>query len=343
VRPAILGISYSGWCAMYLYVTGGRQRRIREVEDEWVLYDRALILRLDSDTGTSEVAVTYETPPEARPEGASSVLFKHATLRGSHLYVCTSTEVLIYQVPAFRQIGYVSLPCFNDLHHVSVTEQGRLLVVSTGLDAVFEVTVEGHVTREWSVLGEDPWQRFSRAIDYRKVVTTKPHLSHPNFVFTLGEEVWSTRFEQRDAVCLTAPGQRIDLGGEKPHDGVSFGEHLYFTSVDGHLVAVDARTLRIDKVIDLNALHAGRSSLLGWCRGIFVVDARRVWVGFTRVRKTRFRENLNWIKHAFRETEMPTHIACYDLAAGRCLQEIPLEAAGLNIVFSTLPALSENG
>ena len=78
--------------------------------------------------------------------------------------------------------------------------------------------------------------------------------------------------------------------------------------------------------------------MLGWCRGLLPLDSRRLWVGFTRVRKTRFKENLLWVKHAFRDRERPTHMALYDLAEKKLLQEIDLEKFGMNVVFGMYPA-----
>jgi hypothetical protein len=69
------------------------------------------------------------------------------------------------------------------------------------------------------------------------------------------------------------------------------------------------------------------------------VDDRRLWVGFTRVRKTKFTENVMWIKHAFKEKERPTHIALYDIEEKVCLQEIDLEPYGINIIFGIHPAM----
>ncbi len=71
-----------------------------------------------------------------------------------------------------------------------------------------EVTPEGEILREWSVIGEDTWARFSRQIDYRKVPTTKPHRSHPNFAFLLEGDIWTTRCDQKDAICLTGRAHR---------------------------------------------------------------------------------------------------------------------------------------
>jgi hypothetical protein len=133
----------------------------------------------------------------------------------------------------------VSLPCFNDLHHVAPSWDGNLLVVSTGLDLVLKINREGEVLNEWSVTGDDTWQRFSRSVDYRRVETTKPHGSHPNFVFEIGDEVWATRLKQCDAVCLNQPGKRMYIG-HQPHDGVVFGQYVYFTCVDGFVAIFEA-------------------------------------------------------------------------------------------------------
>jgi hypothetical protein len=326
----------------FLYLLGGRQRKsLFKHEEEQRLYETALILRLNTSDGTISSEVEYKSPPQARASEESSNVFKSATLVGNTLYTCTSTEVLIFEVPSFKRIGYVSLPCFNDLHHVAPTHDGNLLVANTGLDMVVKFTREGQVLAEMSVLGEDPWSRFSRDVDYRKVETTKPHHSHPNAVFELGEEVWVTRLSQKDAICLTSPGKRINIEVQRPHDGLVRGDRIYFTTVDGRVVIANRHTLEVDRIVDLNEIQKVRNQndeVLGWCRGILPIDERRVWVGFTRVRKTKFTENVLWIKHAFKEKERPTHIALYDIDEGNCLQEIDIERYGMNVIFGIYPA-----
>jgi hypothetical protein len=324
-----------------LYVLGARQRNLLvKSEEEWNLYESALILRLDTETGEVRTCVEYQSPAEARAHDNSSNVFKAGTLIGNTLYACTSTEVLIFQLPEFKQIGYVSLPCFNDVHHVTPSSDGNLLAASTGLDMVVKFTPAGKVLEQWNVLGEDPWTRFSRETDYRKVESTKPHKSHPNFVFELDGEVWVTRFRQRDAIALSGSGKRVDIAVQTPHDGLVHGEHIYFTTVDGRVVIANRRTLKVDEIIDLKPID-GQKSLLGWCRGLLPVDERKIWVGFTRVRKTNLQENVLWVKHIFREgmTVKPTHISLYDIAEKQCLQEFDLEPHGMNIVFSIFPAV----
>ena len=215
-----------------LYAVGGRQRTRTINVEEWNRYNGGLILVLDPDRKEVLQQHDYLTPEQFRPSTPSpSILFKSATLQDDRIYVCTQTEVMVYRLPGFEVEHHVSLPCFNDVHHVVPTASGSLLIAVTGLDLVLEISVDGEVLREWSVTPDDTWDRFSREVDYRKRETTKPHQSHPNFVFQNADDVWVTRFEQKDAICLTAPGKRIDIGIERAHDGFVFGGKVYFLSL----------------------------------------------------------------------------------------------------------------
>lgn len=317
-------------------VTGGKQGSLRPLfADDFYWYDYAagLILQVDTEVGRVEKCVEYVTPPTARAENGP-VIFKSSAIAGNTLYVCTQTEVLIYCLPDFRPGGYLSLPCFNDLHHVTPSKNGNLLLANSGLEMVMEVQPDGGIVNLWNVLGEDPWERFSPEIDYRMGVNTKPRRAHPNFVFTVGEEVWATRFEKRDAICLTRPDKRIPVEIERVHDGVVHQGSVFFTTVNGNIVRADPHAQKVVEVWDLNRMHPD-GSLLGWCRGLYL-EGSKAWVGFSRVRPTRFREALSWVRQGF-NLSYPTHIACYDLEAKVCLQEINLEEYGIHALFSILP------
>jgi hypothetical protein len=319
----------------FVYVIGGQQRAPRAALDDdpnWYSYQRGLILRVDLDTGDADICAEYQSPPEACASG-DPVLFKSGTAVGDRLFVCTQTEILVYTIPEFERIGYVSLPCFNDVHHVYPTPRHTLLVANSGLEMVLEVTLDGEIRREWNVLGEDPWAGFSRAIDYRKGVSTKPHRAHPNFVTMIGDDIWVTRFEKRDALCLT-DRRRIDIGIERVHDGIVHHGRMYFTTVNGHIVIANPDTQCVERVIDLTGM-AEQHTLVGWCRSL-MLDEERVWVGFSRIRPTRFRETLSWIRTGFSKS-LPTHIACFDLHRRRQLALIDLEQHGLNAVFGIYP------
>ncbi len=326
-----------------LYVTGGRQRASAERQEEWHRFAGALILGCESDGGGVRSLVDYQSPPEVCPDNQPSVVFKAGSRCGDELHVCTQTEVLRYRLPDFRRLGHLSLPFFNDLHHVTPTPWGTLLVAVTGLDVVAELSRDGVLLRCWDVLGDEPWRRFSRDVDYRRVATTKPHLSHPNAVFTIAEDIWVTRFEQRDAICLTRPRLRIDIAIERPHDGCVFDGLVYFTTVDGHVVKADPQRGEVLAVWPLAAL-IGCTAPLGWCRGLKVVSEDQVVVGFSRLRWTRFSENVAWAKSRLRSAlrvashvrPQPTRIVALDLRRGEVLWQANLEDQGMHAVFSIL-------
>jgi len=323
-----------------VYVIGGQQRQLRPLlagAQDWYAYQKGLIFLIDLERGTVERCVECVSPPEACAEHDPVILFKSGTCHDNKLYVCTQTEVLVYALPHFAQVGYISLPCFNDLHHVRPTPEGTLLVANTGLDMVLELTPEGEILREWSTLGGDPWAPFSRELDYRKGISTKPHRSHPNHLFYVGPEIWATRFEQKDAISLNHPERRIPIGIERPHDGVPHDGRIYFTTVNGHIVIANQATLSVETVIDLNTMHDS-NRLSGWCRGI-LIDGDTILVGFSRLRPTKIRANVSWVKNNFKQFA-PTHLACYDLARKSCLFEIDLEPYDLNAVFSIFPGPS---
>lgn len=318
-----------------LYITGGRQSLSRPLltgGQEWYCYEAGIILHVDTETGHVETCVEYVSPSGTCAPG-DPILFKAGAVYDGRLYVCTQTEILIYALPEFKKVGYVSLPCFNDVHHVRPTPDGNLLVANSGLEMVLEIEPSGRLRREWNVLGEDPWERFSKETDYRQGVNLKPHRAHPNHVFYIGDDIWATRFEQKDALCLTRPGRRLDIGIERVHDGVIHGGRVYLTTVNGHLVIANPDTLTIEETVNLNTLHP-ENNLLGWCRGL-LPDRDKVWIGYSRIRPTKFREAVSWVRNGFSQA-LPTHIACYDLARKNCLIEINLEDHGLHAVFSIL-------
>jgi hypothetical protein len=325
--------------ARRLYVVGGQQRGLRSMSDaladHWYEYQKALAIELDTASRQARTVLEYVTPAEACSPEDPAILFKAGTLVGDRLYACTQTEVMVYALPSFERLAYVSLPMFNDVHHVRPTPTGNLLVANTGLDTVVEVTHDGEVVSVQNVLGEDPWGRFSVDVDYRRVRTTKPHLAHPNYLFYIGEEAWATRFEQRDAVSLVDASRRIPIGLERVHDGIVDGDRVHFTTVDGKVAIADTRSLEVVEVIDLTQLHPP-DMLLGWARGLYV-DGPFLWVGFSRIRPTKFRENVGWVLRGLKR-DFGTHVGCYDLQSRRCLGQIAVEEFDMGAIFGIYPA-----
>ena len=321
-----------------IWIAGGEQHGVPHWTREWRLYKTAVVVKAE---GRSLARVLeYQSPPEHCPDETPSIVFKAGTIQDDTAYLCTQTEVLICDVPSFTVRRVISHPCFNDLHHVALAPDGRLFVAVTGLDAVAELAPDGVLLRLTSVLGGSVWDRFSQNVDYRKVVTTKPHRSHPNFVFFLDEKPWVTRFQQRDAVPLdgnSAGRPPFEVAAEGIHDGHVAQDSVCFTSVNGQIVRFDLIS-GTRSVIDLNSIrHPDDQRPLGWCRGL-LVDRGGAWVGFSRIRYTALRQNIDWVRRGFRESDRlpprPTRIARYDLDTRTLVSEIDLEPAGLNAVFS---------
>jgi hypothetical protein len=327
-----------------MYVVGGQHRPSAPRRKGYEGFRKALILALNEDGSYIRTSVAYQSPPTACPVENGSILFKAASLAQQRLYVCTETEILIYRVPEFTLDNYISLPMFNDLHHVTPSRNGSLFVACTGLDAVLELSETGETIREWDLSGQGLWTRFDSNTDYRKIASTQPHLVHPNFVFLQDDQVWVTRLEQRDAFRLVPFGARIPIDLERPHDGIVVDNKVYFTTVDGHVVRADLPRGRVEAVFNLAQLFSTNHPL-GWCRGLKVLDHDRVIVGFSRLRPTRLQRNIHWAvrklksaggAEAIKWDAFPTRIACLDLARGRIFWETNLECYGMNAVFSIL-------
>ena len=119
---------------------------------------------------------------------------------------------------------------------------------------------ENSVVNEWVTSDEELWERFSRDVDYRRVATTKPHWSHPNYVYFVGDELWVTRCAQGDALCLSERRPPIQIGERAVHDGLVREGSIYFTVVSGEVVVVDPEAAEIRRRYDLNAIAGGGRS-----------------------------------------------------------------------------------
>ncbi len=327
--------------AQRLLVTGGEQREHAAWTKEYHHYHKGVLATVDLPSRRAERRLEHVTAPELRAPFMPSIVFKSATLAGDRLYLSTETEVLILSHPDLTPIAHLTHPAFNDVHHV-LPWRGGLLVASSGLDLVIEFDAELRAIGFLPVIDEPLWSRFSPDVDYRTVQTTKPHRSHPNFLFELDGEPWVTRAQQMDAVCLHDRSKRIEIGVALVHDGVVAGDYVFFTTVNGHVAVAHARTHELECRIDLAEISE-TDTPLGWSRGL-LVEGSEAWVGFSRLRPTRLYENLRWFKRQLtargdEPTEVrPTRIARYDLARRRLIEEIDLEPVGLGALFSILPS-----
>lgn len=327
-----------------ILVSGGRQRAKALDLQEWQAYQSGVIVAVDSQTLEPVKVVEYQTPSPYCPDRLPSIVFKAGDLSkdGKQLLVCTQTEILEFDTRSWENSFHFSHPTFNDLHHVCYQGDDNLLVANTGLDQVIKIRRNqenghaGEIVETWSTGTTPTWEKFDPAIDYRKRSTTKPHECHPNFVFSHRGKNFATRFHQQDAVDLSQPDFQIKIGAGNPHDGLVRENHVTFTTTNGHVCVFDLESGNELSRINLNSINESEQQL-GWCRGICYESDFSAWVGFSRIRPTRFRQNLSWIKQGFKSRgeygTRPTRIAKYDLQQKKIVHEIDLEKVGLNAVF----------
>jgi len=323
----------------FLYLTGGRQN-VGTDSYETKRCNAALLLQVNVETKKVTKLIEYVTPIEYKAEVDASVVFKAGSIHGDKIYLCTTTEVLIYRLSDMELLHHISHPYFNDLHHVCPGNENTILVACTGLDAVFELSLDGSLVNEWSVLADDIWTRFSKDTDYRKILSTKPHYSHPNFLFSIENEIYCNRLMQRDAVCLSnSKLKSFNYEIQPGHDGLVRDDKVYFTTVNGNILIFDALGRKCIKKIDLNEIY-NVTYALGWCRGIEVLDENRLIVGFSRLRPTKWKENVDWVRHhlPFKKSkpELATRIACINIPESVVEWTINLEENDFGEIFSIM-------
>ena len=62
-----------------------------------------------------------------------------------------------------------------------------------------------------------------------------------------------------------------------------------------------------------------------------------MWVGFSRIRPTKFRENVGWVLRGLKR-DFGTHVGCYDLRTRQSLAQFAVEDFGLSAIFGIYPA-----
>ena len=159
--------------------------------------------------------------------------------------------------------------------------------------------------------------------DLRTIASTKPHLAHPNYCFVLDDEVWVTRCDFMDAVCVNNPNKRIFIGDGLVHDGVVKGKYIYFTTVNGRIKVFDKKTLQLCTDIDL-AIVAPHWK--GWFRGIVPITSGLVLIAMSKPRPS---------KRRILSTQQSA-LLLVDIFSNAVLQDWDLGDLGLDAVFSVL-------
>ena len=323
-------------------ITGAMTRPNASKLGEGKLYEKARLVRYHTEDRHTEILLEINEGGEHYPDETPNLEFTAATLSGDKLYLCTDTEVFIYSYPEIKLIKTASYPVFQNIHHIAPLGD-VVAVTSTGLDSVVLLDKEDLSFKEIiSVLDPNeyenaPWHKFSKTVDYRKVHSTKPHQAHPNHTFMLDDEIWVTRFNHRDAVCLRDVSQKIDLAIYGVHDGHVIGDYIYFTSVHGNIIIVDKYTRKVEEVIDLNVIE-DVGMPLGWCRGFAMVNENTAMIGYSKLRDTKIKENIAWVKEFVRGTTrlLHTRVVTYDLDKKEKIAEYLMPKGSIDAIYSII-------
>lgn len=324
-----------------LLITGGVLRENGFELGEGKYYGCAKLLRLNTASSSIEELLAVDEGNENFPDIHPNLEFTVGDVEGDRLWLATDTEIRCYQYPSLRLIETFSHPCFHNIHSVAVRGD-ELYVTSTGLDMVVVLNKhDGSILKYLNAEGQPTWHRFSPDVDYRKQHSTRPHDCHPNYVFWIDDEPWVTRCTQEDAVALNDMSKRIDISGSKKpisvHDGIVRDGRIFFTMVDGSLVVADAQSPQHTDVIDIPSMK-GFGGLRGWCRGLYV-DGNTCYVGFSRLRKTKRLEKIEWARRLLMKgaSVEESSVLAIDLERMEIIADFRIPPGMIDAVYSILP------
>ena len=324
-----------------LLITGGVLRENGYELGEGKYYGCAKLLRLNTSTSAIDELIALKDGNSNYQETHTNLEFTVGEVDAGKLWLATDTEIRLYQYPGMELLSTYSHPCFHNIHSVAVRGD-KLFVTSTGLDMVAILDKHtGHIISHHNVEGKPTWHRFSQEIDYRKHHSTRPHDGHPNYVFWIKDEPWVTRCTQEDAVKLFDTNIKIDISGKKRpisvHDGIINGDQVFFTTVDGSIVIADTNTLQVTNTISINTMD-GYGGLRGWCRGLYI-SGDIIYVGFSRLRKTKRLEKLAWVGRllSIGETASEASILAIDIKQNKIIADYKIPAGSIDAIYSILP------
>lgn len=228
----------------------------------------------------------------------------------------------------------ISNQMMNDSHGIFVDEKG-IITVLTGKDTIVISDFEGRIVDHFTISNDLKVYKNSslEKIDWRflsKQFRGATGLWHFNYVQRFGDEIWLTARNLGAFIVVNLKTSKAHLRtmNQKTvvmlHDGVSFNDEYYFTSIDGKiLIASDPKKTNFnprekiqnidefsrDLVCDLIRLEEteyGKEP--NWCRGItcykdtifvtidgrYGTDLSFGLLGITRSGKKILEKRLNW-------------------------------------------------
>lgn len=332
-----------------ILLTGATSRKDGATLGDGKLYDCAKLIELDTETCRTKTLIEKNEGGKNYPDIHPNLEFTASTLVNDELFLCTDTEVFVYEYPSLTLKRKTSHPYFQNIHHVA-PHGDVIAVTSTGIDSVILLDRETLAFKECiPVLNTNeypdaPWDRYPKNTDFRKIHSTKPHRAHPNCTFSLNNEIWVTRFNMKNALPirdLFNKNKKIQLGDVGIHDGHVIGDFIYFTNIKGNIFIINKDTLITEDIVDLNMIENIDVSL-GWCRGIHIED-NIAYVGFSRLRNTNIKENIAWVKRKIKGKSelLNTRIAVYDLMKKEKIIEYILPKNSIDAIYSIIKGVQK--
>lgn len=317
---------------MKLAITGGRARKTNSIKYGWTSTEAAILLIYDTEKKDVIGRFEYSNPDKNFVSDNPSILFKTCSIKDGTLYLCTKTEVLLYDLVSEKVVSRFSHPFMNDVHHVSCIDE-KIYVVSTGLDSILEFSKEQNFERLIYLGNGDFQDNFSLETDYRRIESLKPHECHPNYIFSFEGNIYATRLHQKD--CIDIIRKKPFPISESPiHDGVVRNGYVFFTSVDGKIIKSNLGSYK--QVFDINLMD-GDELPLGWCRGVLPIDDDLFIVGFSVLRNTKIKDNVKWVASKFglsgKYTSKRTRLSLVDVRNNSVEDMVFLDDLGIDAVF----------
>lgn len=324
-----------------LLVTGGVLRPDGYNLGEGKYYGCAKLVHINIKTGQFSELLSVADGTHNFPDEHPNLEFTVGAVDKDNLWLAMDTEIRLYTYPQLQLIKTFSHPCFHNIHSVAIHDD-ELYVTSTGIDLVLVLDkYNGAIKQYFNVEGKPIWHRYSQTTDYRKVHSTRPHDSHPNYVFWIDEQPWVTRCTQEDAVLLSDVSKRIDISGPDKvisvHDGIVHGDYVYFTSVDSCIVIADTKTYQVVETFNLSNLK-GYGGLRGWCRGLYI-SGDIFYVGFSRLRKTRRLDKIEWVSRLINrgKTIEDCSVLGINMSTKEIIADYIIPTGMLDAIYTILP------
>lgn len=323
---------------MKLLISGGIGSGIDFKKDEAFQYHTAVLLLLNTKNENVEYLFEYkisENSDHYFSNDAACTFKSFFKINKDKIILCTNTELIIFNVRKKEIIQTISHPLMNDVHH-AILYQEKYYVANTGRDSVLILNKKGALLEEVNLSNDlnidflkSVSYRFKDINDFRKVPSTKPHLVHPNYISVINNEIYVTRFFQKDLFSIDS-NKKIKIEAGNPHDGIISNNGLFCTTTNGKIFRKFQSKNYIydlEKWGEYKYFYKDRS--IGWQRGVLPLEHNKFWVGYSALRPSRSIEYLIDIKHKLRGKKLvksaPTRVDFYDYSTKELIKSIRLD------------------